>query len=162
MMIYVKRVSDPVEESDGHRILVDRLWPRGMRKEALVHEAWMRGVSPSTALRQWFGHDPAKWDEFRKRYWRELDAIQEDVEELLSRAKSGNVTLLFRDLSLPFKAGKNMKYFRYIIAGKTTRLPWQIRYPYKPVNGVKDHGMMGQQLVYGFLVSFPDRRPVKP
>ena len=94
-MIKVKRVSDPVEESDGHRILVDRLWPRGMRKEALVHEAWLRGVSPSNALRQWLAHDPVKWDEFRLRYWLELDDNHDDIGKLIAYAKAGFVTLLF-------------------------------------------------------------------
>jgi uncharacterized protein YeaO (DUF488 family) len=66
-----------------------------MRKEAVVHEAWLRGVSPSNALRQWFAHDPAKWEDFCTRYWAELDARPGDVENLVAFAKSGYVTLLF-------------------------------------------------------------------
>ncbi|GBC76587.1 hypothetical protein HRbin08_00049 [bacterium HR08] len=87
MMIRLKRVYDPVEPSDGRRFLVERLWPRGIRKEALHLEGWLKEVAPtgvpmrsidrmgcpSDALRRWFAHDPAKWPEFRRRYFAELD-----------------------------------------------------------------------------------------
>ncbi len=100
-MIKVKRVYDPAEPDDGRRFLVDRLWPRGMRKEALRMEGWLRDVAPSDRLRRWFGHDPKKWEEFRRRYFAELEAHPEAWQPLLEAARAGNVTLLFsaRDTS---------------------------------------------------------------
>jgi len=100
-MIKVKRVYDPVEPDDGRRFLVDRLWPRGMRKEALRMEGWLRDVAPSDRLRRWFGHDPKKWEEFRRRYFAELEAHPEAWQPLREAARAGNVTLLFsaRDTS---------------------------------------------------------------
>ena len=100
-MIKVKRVYDPAEPDDGKRFLVDRLWPRGMRKEALRMEGWLRDVAPSDRLRRWFGHDPKKWEEFRRRYFAELEAHPEAWQPLLEAARAGNVTLLFsaRDTS---------------------------------------------------------------
>ncbi len=94
-MIRVKRVLDPVEDIDGHRILVDRLWPRGVKKEDIIFEEWIKEIAPSTTLRQWFGHDPSKWEEFREMYWRELDAKQEHLKRLLFFVNRGDVTLLF-------------------------------------------------------------------
>ena len=76
-MICIKRTYDPPARTDGRRILVERLWPRGMKKEALHADAWMKEVAPSTELRQWFGHEVARWDEFRRRYRRERDANPE-------------------------------------------------------------------------------------
>ncbi len=94
-MIRVKRVLDPVEYLDGHRILVDRLWPRGVKKEDVIFEEWIKEIGPSTNLRQWFGHDPSKWEEFREMYWKELDAKQDFLKKLLFFVNRGNVTLLF-------------------------------------------------------------------
>ncbi|HSH85253.1 MAG TPA: DUF488 family protein, partial [Guyparkeria sp.] len=71
--INTKRVYDPVEKGDGCRILVDRLWPRGVKKEDLPHDEWLKTVAPSTELRQWFGHDPERFEEFTARYLRELE-----------------------------------------------------------------------------------------
>ncbi|GIW52372.1 MAG: hypothetical protein KatS3mg081_1727 [Gemmatimonadales bacterium] len=75
--IRVKRVYDPPAPGDGKRFLVDRLWPRGVRKEALKLEGWLREVVPSAQLRRWFGHDPEKWEEFQRRYFAELEAKPE-------------------------------------------------------------------------------------
>lgn len=94
-MIRVKRVYDPDKPEDGARFLVERLWPRGMKKEALRMEAWVKDVSPSDALRRWFGHDPAKWREFCRRYTAELDSRPEARKPLLEAARRGNVTLLY-------------------------------------------------------------------
>lgn len=94
-MIRVKRVYDPPDPDDGQRFLVERLWPRGVKKEALALDGWLREVAPSDGLRRWFGHDPAKWEEFRRRYFQELDARPEAVRPLLEAARRGNVTLLF-------------------------------------------------------------------
>jgi len=95
MPIEVKRAYDPPAASDGWRVLIDRIWPRGVAKADLQVDAWLKDAAPSTALRKWFGHDPAKWDEFRQRYARELDERPEVVEQLLERARAGRVTLVF-------------------------------------------------------------------
>ncbi|MFP5232775.1 MAG: DUF488 domain-containing protein [Acidobacteriota bacterium] len=94
-MIQVKRAYEPPGKDDGERFLVERLWPRGIRKESLNVDAWLKEVAPSAALRQWFQHDPAKWDEFRKRYFRELEQHPEAWEPLLARVRSSRVTLVY-------------------------------------------------------------------
>jgi len=94
-MIQIKRVYEPVAKSDGERFLVERLWPRGIKKEALHMTAWLKDVAPSNELRQWFNHDPTKWKEFQKRYRAELDGKPETWQPLLAAAKTGAVTLLF-------------------------------------------------------------------
>jgi uncharacterized protein YeaO (DUF488 family) len=94
--IAVKRVyGDVPTKSDGCRILAERLWPRGLKKEALKLDFWLRDVAPSTTLRKWFGHDPKKWDAFRQRYFKELDANSAAVDELREHARKEKVTLLF-------------------------------------------------------------------
>lgn len=93
--VQVKRVYDAPEESDGRRILVDRLWPRGLTKEKAAIDVWLKEVSPSNELRKWYGHDPEKWDEFRRRFGAELDANPEAVAELRAELKKGRATLLF-------------------------------------------------------------------
>jgi len=93
--ILVKRVYEPAAKPDGFRVLVDRLWPRGISKENAKLDLWLRDIGPSTALRKWFNHDPARWDEFLRRYHAELKAKQELVEELKKLAKKGPVTLLY-------------------------------------------------------------------
>ncbi|GBD17493.1 hypothetical protein HRbin26_02417 [bacterium HR26] len=94
-MIRVKRVYEPPSAKDGRRYLVERLWPRGLRKDALPLDGWLREVAPSDALRRWFGHDPARWEEFRRRYAAELDARPDAWHPLLEAARQGPVTLLF-------------------------------------------------------------------
>jgi uncharacterized protein YeaO (DUF488 family) len=94
-MIRVKRVYDPPEPIDGTRLLVERLWPRGVKKAALLMTGWLKEVAPSDALRRWFGHDPAKWEEFQRRYFAELDSRPETWQALVERARQGNVTLLY-------------------------------------------------------------------
>ena len=95
-MVRIKRVYDPPDRSDGVRILVDRLWPRGLAKDAARLDAWRKDVAPSDALRQWFDRDPRKWDEFRARYRAELDAAGKtgELKILGRRAKRETVTLL--------------------------------------------------------------------
>lgn len=99
-MIVTKRVYENPEPGDGTRFLVERLWPRGMKKESLLMNGWLKDVAPSDALRRWFGHDPAKWDEFRRHYFAELDGRSEAWRPLLEAAQRGTVTLLYsaRDL----------------------------------------------------------------
>lgn len=95
MSIELKRAYEAPAESDGYRALVDRLWPRGLTKDALKLDAWLRDLAPSTALRKWFDHDPKKWETFRERYCRELDGQGPAIEELARRARDGRVTLVF-------------------------------------------------------------------
>jgi uncharacterized protein YeaO (DUF488 family) len=95
MAIGLKRAYDPPAKSDGRRILVDRVWPRGIAKEDLQIDAWLKDLAPSTELRKWFGHDPTKWDEFRKRYAQELEQRSEALEGLVAQARAGHVTLVF-------------------------------------------------------------------
>jgi uncharacterized protein YeaO (DUF488 family) len=94
-MIQLKRAYDPASKSDGARYLVERLWPRGVKKESLPVEAWLKDVAPSTELRQWFAHDPSKWTEFRRRYFEELNANSQAWQPLLSAARRGRVTLVY-------------------------------------------------------------------
>lgn len=94
-MIQLKRVYEPADAADGARFLVERLWPRGIRKESLQFDAWIKDAAPSTELRQWFSHDPAKWTEFQRRYFAELDAKPEALAPIRAAARKGTVTLLF-------------------------------------------------------------------
>jgi uncharacterized protein YeaO (DUF488 family) len=94
-MIRVKRVYEPPEPGDGTRILVERLWPRGVRKDELALDAWLKEVAPSAELRRWFGHDPARWEEFQRRYAAELSAQPDACELIQSAADNGVVTLVF-------------------------------------------------------------------
>lgn len=93
--IHIKRVYAPPEPGDGQRVLVDRLWPRGVSKQAAALSSWMKEVAPSQALRQWFDHDPARWQEFHRRYTEELRADPSVVEPLRDLLRSGPVTLLY-------------------------------------------------------------------
>ena len=93
--IAVKRVYEPAAESDGIRFLVERLWPRGVKKSDLKLGAWLRDAAPSTALRQWFGHEPARWEEFKRRYFSELEELPTAWESILTAAETGPVTLIF-------------------------------------------------------------------
>lgn len=93
--IWVRRAYEPPGPSDGQRILVDRLWPRGVSKEKLDLDAWMKEIAPSDALRDWFGHDTDKWNEFRQRYAKELDKNDDIVAALRQRLDKGRVTLVF-------------------------------------------------------------------
>src|SRR5215472_7692295 len=95
MGVKVKRVYDKPGKSDGHRLLVDRIWPRGLKKsEARINE-WPREIAPSTGLRKWFKHDPGKWEQFKKRYAGELEEHRAEVVKLVREAKKRSVTLLF-------------------------------------------------------------------
>jgi len=95
-MIRVRRVYAPPEADDGLRFLVERLWPRGVAKAALRLDGWLPDVAPSTALRRWFGHDPARWEAFQERYWSELEARPDAWRPLLEAARGGgHVTLLY-------------------------------------------------------------------
>jgi uncharacterized protein YeaO (DUF488 family) len=93
--IRIKRVYEEPQDADGRRVLVDRLWPRGLSKEEAKVDAWAKDISPSTALRRWYGHDPNKWTEFKIRYAAELDANPSQVEGILEEVRKGTVTFLY-------------------------------------------------------------------
>jgi uncharacterized protein YeaO (DUF488 family) len=95
MAVRLKRAYDPPEPADGYRVLVDRLWPRGVSKDEAHLDEWARELAPSSGLRTWFGHDPEKFEEFRRRYRDELAAHDEKLHELRRRARGGTVTLVY-------------------------------------------------------------------
>lgn len=95
MKIRIRRVYETPSPGDGQRILIDGLWPRGLSKVKAKVDVWMKDIAPSTALRRWYGHDPGKWSEFKKRYHAELDANPSGVDELVSHMLKGRSTLLF-------------------------------------------------------------------
>jgi uncharacterized protein YeaO (DUF488 family) len=94
-VVFLKRAYDTASTNDGQRFLVERLWPRGVKKNALRIVGWLKDVAPSTSLRKWFSHDPAKWDEFRRRYFAELDTHRDALQPLLDAARQGDITLVY-------------------------------------------------------------------
>jgi uncharacterized protein YeaO (DUF488 family) len=94
-MIQLKRAYDAPAEADGTRFLVDRLWPRGIKKEDLRIDGWLKEVAPSDDLRKWFGHDPDRWEGFQERYAKELDEKSDALEPIREAARQGDVTLVF-------------------------------------------------------------------
>ena len=95
MSIQIKRVYAPAAPDDGYRVLVDRLWPRGISRASLKMDIWMKDISPSNELRKKFHHEEGKWDEFKRHYFRELDGHPGLIEELLQKAQTGKLTLLY-------------------------------------------------------------------
>jgi uncharacterized protein YeaO (DUF488 family) len=93
--VKLKRAYDPPAASDGTRVLIDRVWPRGVNKANAAIDQWDKSIAPSTMLRNWFGHDPARWQEFRRRYTNEIHRHREQLDELRARAQSGRITLVF-------------------------------------------------------------------
>ena len=93
--VRLKRAYDPVAATDGYRVLVDRIWPRGVRREEAHLDEWARELAPSTGLRRWFGHDPARFEEFQRRYIEELASQAEKLRELRARAREGTLTLVY-------------------------------------------------------------------
>jgi uncharacterized protein YeaO (DUF488 family) len=94
-MIKTKRIYDKLEVDDGFRILVDRIWPRGIKKNDIIIDLWQKDIAPSASLRKWFNHDQRKWDKFKSRYYEELNGKQEIVKLLLEKAEKGTITLLY-------------------------------------------------------------------
>lgn len=94
-MIRIKRIYEPAAPTDGERVLVDRIWPRGVSKDAAKLDFWLKEIAPTTSLRKWFGHDPSRFDEFRERYCDELGSNTDAVSELRRIAARGDVTLLY-------------------------------------------------------------------
>jgi uncharacterized protein YeaO (DUF488 family) len=95
MAIGIKRIYELADERDGYRVLVDRLWPRGVSRERAGLDEWARELAPSQELRHWFGHDPERFEVFRRRYVEELHGREEELQSLRERARKGTVTLLF-------------------------------------------------------------------
>lgn len=95
MSVYLKRAYEPPQTQDCYRVLVDGLWPRGLSKDALQVQEWLKEIAPSRELRRWFGHDPDRWEEFRRRYFEELEAKGEPLAELRERARQGSLTLVY-------------------------------------------------------------------
>ena len=93
--IHIKRVYDPATSDDGARVLVDRVWPRGISKEAAELTLWLKNIAPTTQLRKWFGHDPSRWAEFRRRYHLELEANQDAIKQPHEIMKKRRVTLIY-------------------------------------------------------------------
>jgi uncharacterized protein YeaO (DUF488 family) len=115
--IKLKRAYDPAGSDDGARILVDRLWPRGVRKADAAIDLWAKDIAPSTALRRWFGHDPARWHEFRRRYSEEIHQHRDRLDELRTLAQKGPITLVF---SAHDEAHNDAVVLREILLGRRT------------------------------------------
>lgn len=94
-MTEIKRIYDEPDKKDGFRVLMDRLWPRGLRKDQVKVDLWMKKIAPSNELRKWFGHDPEKWAEFKRRYFGELKNRKELVDLIRDKSKKGKVVLLY-------------------------------------------------------------------
>jgi uncharacterized protein YeaO (DUF488 family) len=94
-MIHLKRAYEKSSTEDGERILVERLWPRGLTKARAAVDLWIKDVAPSPDLRKWFGHDPARWKQFKQRYWKELKDKKKHLDVLRRKAKEGKVTFIY-------------------------------------------------------------------
>jgi uncharacterized protein YeaO (DUF488 family) len=91
----LKRAYEPASPDDGCRVLVERLWPRGVSKARAAIDVWLKDIAPSVELRKWYGHDPERWEEFRRRYWDELRTNRDALDELRERGRGGKVTLVY-------------------------------------------------------------------
>ena len=111
MKIKLKRIYDKASKEDGLRILVDRLWPRGVAKTDALVDIWLKGIAPSNELRKWFNHDPEKWDEFKSRYFSELHKNSELVADLIESAKKGPITLIFSTKETRFNNATALKEY---------------------------------------------------
>lgn len=123
MDIETKRVYEPAGTYDGLRVLVDRVWPRGMKKAEVKADLWMKELAPSPALRKWFGHDPEKWQAFKRRYFEELDAKADAVAQLLDNAARGRLTLLFSARDTAHNQAVALKEHLLVQSRKGSRRP---------------------------------------
>jgi uncharacterized protein YeaO (DUF488 family) len=121
MSVKLKRVYEPPAAEDGFRILVDRLWPRGMTKEKAAVGEWLRDAAPSTTLRKWFAHDPRRWREFERRYFRELDGKPEVVTHLRELIAGGRLTLVYSARDLDMNNAVALKHYLTRTAGANKR-----------------------------------------
>lgn len=123
--IITKRVYDPIGNNEqGVRVLVDRLWPRGVAKHALKADHWLREVAPSDQLRTWFGHDPSRWEEFQRRYFEELQAKPEPIEFLLALAREKGLVLLFSARDLHHNQAVALQQYLLALLHKTQETGW--------------------------------------
>jgi uncharacterized protein YeaO (DUF488 family) len=130
-MVKLKRAYIPASRSDGKRLLVERLWPRGLSKGKLKLDGWIRDVAPTTELRKWFGHDLAKWSRFRTRYFRELDSRPESWQPIGSLAKRGRVTLVYSSHDEEHNNAVALCEYLKLKAGRRAR-PQRSRSPKRP------------------------------
>ncbi len=119
--IRIKRVYEPADPQDGIRVLVDRVWPRGMTKERVQADFWLKDAAPGTELRKWYCHDPLKWDEFRKLYYQELDTKPEIVARLLGLAAEKPLTLLFASHERDLNQAAALRRYLLLKSGKPAR-----------------------------------------
>jgi uncharacterized protein YeaO (DUF488 family) len=110
-MIKIKRIYNPPAEDDGFRILVDRLWPRGLTKEKATVDLWLKEIAPSDQLRKWYAHDPKKWNAFRERYSKELSERKELVDSIIQKTKEGTVTFLYSSKEEKFNNAVALKQY---------------------------------------------------
>lgn len=111
MKILIKRTYDAPERKDGFRILVDRLWPRGLKKEDSRIREWLKDIAPSDGLRKWFSHDPEKWQEFKRRYFKELIEKNDLIKQLKEKAKGQTITLLYSAKDLKYNNAVALKEY---------------------------------------------------
>lgn len=111
MTIFLKRVYESASDDDGERILVDRLWPRGLKKEDAKIDDWIKDVAPSDGLRKWYGHDPDKWKKFKSRYWKELDEKRSIVKYLVEKNKQGKITFVYGSKETELNNAKALKEY---------------------------------------------------
>jgi uncharacterized protein YeaO (DUF488 family) len=116
-MIKTKRAYRPVAADDGFRVLVERLWPRGLSKQEVAVDLWLKEVTPSPELRKWFGHDPLKWEKFCRKYWAELERNEEAVGILRAKAQEGVLTLVYGSRDEEHNAAMALKQY---LEGKTS------------------------------------------
>ena len=114
----IKQVYNQADAKDGFRILVDRLWPRGLSKDKAKVDLWLKSIAPSHELRTWYGHDPDKWPEFKQRYFTELDTNNEAVNELLSHVQHGKVSLLYSSKEAHFNNAAALRDYLCKMAGQ--------------------------------------------
>ena len=117
MTILLKRAYEDAAEDDGQRVLVDRLWPRGVSRERAQLALWLKEIAPSTELRKWFAHDPAKWQEFQARYKQELDDNADVVQRLVAMVKAGKVTLVYGGRDTAHKDAVVLKAYLEAVIG---------------------------------------------
>jgi uncharacterized protein YeaO (DUF488 family) len=111
MRIYTKRVYEKTSKKDGYRILVDRLWPRGISKKDVKVDLWLKEIAPSTKLRTWFGHDPAKWQDFKSSYFLELQKNPQLIAQIIEKAQVGAITLVFSSKEEKFNNAVALKEY---------------------------------------------------
>ena len=110
-MIHLKRAYETPSSKDGERILVERLWPRGVTKARAAVDLWLKDAAPSPELRKWFGHDPSRWKQFEQRYWKEMNAKPEAVKLLARKARRGDVTLVYAARDEEHNSALSLKEF---------------------------------------------------